>query len=222
MARKTALDYQTALLKLEADVRASARDTVADPDLTPEGRVKRHQNWVKERRWADAYQEAATGLMRALEGAQAKAAQERAKMTALPSGDAAIAAEMRLARRMKRINAALESGGTAALSKLVSEADDTELPVIVEYLADHHQSIGGVLGKAGAQIVEQALRERNPDYDAAARMAGQAGNALAVAREKVKYVSRLIEDPHTRPPGEYELANMSITVAGDEVGNLEA
>lgn len=222
MTRKTARDLEADLTKLEAVVRASASDTLTDPDLTPEGRTKRHAAWVKERGWREQFDAAATGLTTALEGAQAKAAQARATMTTIPEGDAALAQELRLQRRSKRIEAALNAGGTAALTKLIADADDAELPFLLEFIADHHESIGGDIGKAGAQIVEQSLRDRSPDYDAAARMAGQAGNALAVAREKVAYVGKLIEDPSTPPPGEYELARMSITVAGEEVGDLAA
>ena len=78
------------------------------------------------------------------------------------------------------------------------------------------------MGKAGKEIIEASLRQRNPDYDAAARTAGAAGNALTVAREKAAYMAELLDDPHTPPPSEHSIARMSVTVAGEGIGELAA
>lgn len=222
MTKKTVSDYEAALTKLEADIRATATMTVADPDLTDEGRMNRHQAWGRERRWAEQFDATANGLTTALEGAQAKAAAARATMTTMPDGDAAYAQEMRLNRRRKRIDAALNAGGTGPLMALIADADDAELPFVLEYIADDHESKGGDIAKAGHDIVEQALRDRSPEYAQAAHVAGAANNALTIAREKINYLRALIEDPATPPPGEYALAGMSVTGVVPDVAGLAA
>ena len=220
--RKTITAYEAELTRLESDIRATATMTVADPDLTPEGKQRRHQNWGRERRWTEQFDQIADGLTKALEGAQAKADAARATMTTLPAGDAALAQELRMNRRMKRIEAALNAGGTGPLMALIASADDAELPFLLEHINDHHESVGGDQGNAGAQIVEQALRDRSPDYAAAAQTAGAAGNALSIARAKLDYMRGLLDDPATPPPGEWSHAAMSITGVVPEVANLAA
>lgn len=223
MSRKTITHLEAELTQLEAAIRASARDTMNDPDLSPEGRTNRHAAWAKERRWHDTYNATAEGMLDALNAAQDKANKARATMTTLPAGDAALAAEMRFQRRRARVDAALASGGTGPLLDLIATADDTELPVMLEYVSDHYAATGGDAGKAGAEIVDQALRQRSPDYDQAVKVAGAAANAATVARERIEYVGRLLADPATPVPGEYSLAAMSVTgIGGDAVGDLAA
>ena len=220
--RKTITTYEAELTRLESDIRATAHMVTTDGDLTAEGRVNRHRNWGRERRWNEQFDTIATGLTTALESAQAKAASARATMTTLPTGEAALAQEMRMNRRMKRIEAALASGGTEAVTRLIADADDNELPFIVEHVTDHHESVGGDRGNAGHQIVEQALRTRSPEYDQAARVAGAAGNALTIARAKLEYMRGLLDDPSTPPPGEWSHAAMSITAVVPAVADLAA
>lgn len=221
--RKTVTDLEAELTQLEADIRATAHMVTGDPDLTAEGQKRRHQNWAKERRWNERYAELATGLTSALEGAQAQADQARAAMTAVPTGADAHAVEARFNRRKPRVDAALTSNaGTGALIDLIVSADDTEVGIICEYVADHLALVGGDQAKAGAQIVEQALRQRSPEYDQAARVAGAAGNALTIARERIAYMERLLDDPATQPPKEYDLAGMSMTGVVPEVADLAA
>ena len=192
-------------------------------DLTPEGQKRRHQNWAKERRWNERYAELATGLTSALEGAQAKADKARAAMTAVPTGADAHAIESRFQRRQKRVDAALTSNaGTGQLVDLIVNADDTEVGIICEYVADHLALVGGDQAKAGAQIVEQALQARDPGYAEAARVAGAAGNALAIAREKLDYMRGLLDDPATPAPGEWDYAGMQITDVVPAVADLTA
>ena len=220
--RKTITTYEAELTRLESDIRATATMTVADPDLTQEGQKRRHQNWGKERRWTEQFDTIATGITSALEGAQDKADAARATMTTLPTGDAALAQELRMNRRMKRIEAALNAGGTGPLLDLIASADDAELPFVLEHINDHHESVGGDQGKAGAQIVEQALMDRSPEYAAAAKTAGAAGNAQAIARARLDYMRALLDDPATPPPGEFDYSGMSITGVVPEVGDLTA
>ena len=222
MTRKTITEYEADLAKLESDIRSTAHMVTTDGDLTPEGRVNRHRNWGKERKWNEQFDQIATGLTTALESAQERANKARATMTTLPTGDAALAQEMRLNRRMKRIESALNSGGTSALTKLIADADDAELPFLLEHIADHHESIGGDLGSAGAQIVEEALRQRSTEYDQAAKVAGAAGNALTITREKLDYLGRLLDDPATPAPQEWDVAGMSITGVVPDVSDLAA
>lgn len=224
MSKRTVTHLEAELTKLEAAIRASARDTMNDPDLSPEGRTNRHQAWAKERGWHDTYDATADGMLDALTAAQDKANKARATMTTLPDGDAALAAEMRFQRRRARVDAALTSNaGTGPLIDLIVNADDTELPVILEYVADHHAAQGGDAGKAGAEIVDQALRQRSDEYDQAVQVAGQAANAATVARERLEYVAKLLADPATPPPGEYSLAGMSVSgIGGPEVAALAA
>lgn len=223
MSRKTITHLEAELTKLEAAIRASARDTMNDPDLSPEGRTNRHAAWAKERGWNDTYNATAEGMLDALNAAQDKADKARATMTTLPAGDAALAAEMRFQRRRARVDAALASGGTGPLLDLIATADDTELPVMIEYVSDHYAATGGDAGKAGAEIVDQALRQRSPEYDQAVKVAGQAANAATVARERIEYVGRLLADPATPVPGEYALAGMSVSgIGGPEVAALAA
>lgn len=222
MSRKTITHLEAELTQLEADIRQTASMVTGDPDLTPEGKKRRHQNWGRERKWREQFDTIAAGLTTALEGARAKADAARATMTTLPTGDAALAQEMRLNRRMKRIESALNSGGTSALTKLIADADDAELPFLLEHIADHHESIGGDLGSAGAQIVEEALRQRSPEYDQAAKVAGAAGNALTITREKLDYLGRLLDDPATPAPQEWDVAGMSITGVVPDVSDLAA
>lgn len=220
---RTIAHYEAELTKLEAAIRASARDTMNDPDLSPAGRVNRHQAWGRERRWQDTFDATANGLLDALNSAQDRADQARATMTTLPSGDAALAAEMRFQRRRARVDAALASGGTGAVTQLILDADDSELPVLLEYLSDEYSLKGGDLGKAGAEIVDEALRQRSDEYAEAVKVAGQAGNAATVARERIEYVGRLLADPATPPPGEHSLAAMSVSgIGGPEVAALAA
>ena len=222
MSRKTITHLEAELTKLEAAIRASARDTMSDPDLSPEGRTNRHAAWAKERGWQDTYNATAEGMLDALNAAQDKADKARATMTTLPAGDAALAAEMRFQRRRARVDAALASGGTGPLLDLIATADDTELPVMLEYVSDHYAAQGDA-GKAGAEIVDQALRQRSDEYDQAVRVAGQAANAATVARERIEYVGRLLADPATPVPGEYSLAAMSVSgIGGPEVAALAA
>ena len=222
MTKKTVTHLEAELTKLEAAIRASARDTMNDPDLSPEGRTNRHAAWAKERRWHDTYSATAEGMLDALNTAQDKANKAREKMTTLPAGDAALAAEMRFQRRRARVDAALASGGTGPLLDLIATADDTELPVMLEYVSDHYAAQGDA-GKAGAEIVDQALRQRSDEYDQAVRVAGQAANAATVARERIEYVGRLLADPATPVPGEYSLAAMSVSgIGGPEVAALAA
>lgn len=221
--RKTITHLEAELTQLEAAIRASARDTMNDPDLSPEGRTNRHAAWAKERRWHDTYNATAEGMLDALNAAQAKADKARATMTTLPSGDAALAAEMRFQRRRSRVDAALNAGGTGPLLDLIATADDAELPVMLEYVSDHHAAQGGDAGKAGAEIVEQSLRQRSDEYAQAVKVAGQAANAATVARERIEYVGRLLADPATPPPGEHSLAAMSVSgIGGPEVAALAA
>ena len=220
--RKTITDYEAELTKLEAAIRQTAHMVTTDGDLTPEGRVNRHRNWGRERKWNEQFDTIATGITSALEGAQAKADAARATMTTLPTGDAAYAQELRMGRRMKRIEAALNAGGTGPLLSLIASADDAELPFLLEHINDHYESVGGDQGRAGAQIVEQALMDRNPDYAAAAKTAGAAGNAQAIARARLDYMGRLLDDPATPPPGEFDYSAMSITGVVPEVGDLTA
>lgn len=222
MTKKTITTLEADMTRLEADIRATATMTVADPDLTPEGKQRRHQNWGRERKWNEQFDQIATGITSALEGAQAKADAARATMTTLPTGDAALAQEMRLNRRMKRIESALNAGGTGALLDLIATADDAELPFLLEHVSDHHEAIGGDRARAGAQIVETALQNRNPGYAAAAKTAGAAGNALTIAREKIAYMQSLLDDPATPPPGEWSHAAMSITGVVPDVADLAA
>lgn len=220
--RKTITEYEAELTKLESDIRATAHMVTTDGDLTPEGQKRRHQAWARERRWNEQFDQIADGLTKALEGAQAKAAQARAAMTTMPDGDAAYAQELRLNRRRKRIDAALNAGGTGPLMALIADADDAELPFVLEYIADHHESQGGDSARAGAQIVETALRGRSPEYAAAAQTAGAAGNALSIARAKLEHMSQLLDDPATPPPGEWSHAAMSITNVVPAVADLTA
>lgn len=221
--RKTVTDLEAELTQLEADIRATATMTVADPDLTDEGQKRRHQNWGRERRWAEQFDQLATGLTTALEGAQTKADQARAAMTTLPTGDAAAqAVEARFQRRQKRVDAAIASGGMGAVTQLILDADDSELPVLVEYLSDEYALKGGDLGRAGAEIVEQSLRQRSDEYAQAAHVAGAAGNALTIARAKLDYMRGLLDDPSTPTPGEYDYSGMSITGVVPEVSDLTA
>lgn len=221
--RKTITHLEAELTQLEAAIRASARDTMNDPNLTAEGRISRHTGWANERRWHDTYNATADGMLDALNAAQAKADKARATMTTLPAGDAALAAEMRFQRRRARVDAALNAGGTGPLLDLIATADDAELPVLLEYASDHHAAQGGDAGKAGAEIVDQALRQRSPEYDQAVKVAGQAANAATVARERLEYVAKLLADPATPVPGEHSLAAMSVSgIGGPEVANLAA
>ncbi|MCD2262446.1 hypothetical protein K3888_06990 [Dietzia aurantiaca] len=222
MTKKTITTLEADMTRLEADIRATAHMVTTDGDLTPEGRVNRHRNWGKDRKWNEQFDQIATGITSALEGAQAKADAARATMTTLPTGDAALAQEMRMNRRMKRIEAALNAGGTGPLLDLIATADDAELPFLLEHINDHHEAIGGDRANAGAQIVETALRDRNPDYAAAAKTAGAAGAALSIAREKLSYMRGLLDDPHTPPPGEWSHAAMSITGVVPAVADLAA
>ena len=223
MSRKTITHLEAELTQLEAAIRASARDTMNDPDLSPEGRTNRHAAWGRERKWADQFDATANGMLDALNAAQDKADKARATMTTLPAGDAALAAEMRFQRRRARVDAALASGGTGPLLDLIATADDTELPVMLEYVSDHYAATGGDAGKAGAEIVDQALRQRSDEYDRAVKVAGQAANAATVARERIEYVGRLLADPATPVPGEYALAGMSVSgIGGPEVAALAA
>lgn len=221
--RKTVSEYEAELTRLEADIRASARDTMNDPDLTDAGQKRRHAGWANERRWHDTYNATAEGMLDALNAAQDKANKARAAMTTLPSGDAALAAEMRFQRRRARVDAALASGGTGALVDLLATVDDSELPLLVEYATDHYATTGGDAGRAGAEIIEQSLRQRSDEYDQAAKVAGAAANAATVARERIEYVGRLLADPATPVPGEYSLAAMSVSgIGGPEVSDLAA
>lgn len=222
MTRKTVTDFEADLTQLEAAIRQTAMMVTGDPDLTAEGRKRRHKNWGRERRWNEQFDQLATGLTTALEGAQVKAAQARATMTTLPTGDAALAQELRMGRRMKRIEAALNAGGTGPLMALIASADDAELPFLLEHINDHHESVGGDQGRAGAQIVEQALMDRSPEYAAAAQTAGAAGNAQAIARARLDYMGRLLDDPATPAPGEYDYSGMSITGVVPAVADLTA
>ena len=162
---RTIAHYEAELTQLEAAVRASARDTMNDPDLSAEGRVNRHRAWGRERRWQDTFDAASNGMLDALNSAQDRATKARAAMTTLPSGDAALAAEMRFQRRRARVDAALASGGTGALVDLLATVDDSELPLLVEYATDHYATTGGDAGRAGAEIIEQSLRQRSDEYD---------------------------------------------------------
>lgn len=222
MSKKNITAYEAELTKLEANIRATATMTVADPDLTAEGKKRRHKNWGKERKWGEQFDQLATGLTTALESAQEKANKARAAMTTMPTGDAALAQELRMNRRIKRIEAALNAGGTGPLLDLIASADDAELPFLLEHINDHHESVGGDQGKAGAQIVEQALMDRSPEYAAAAKTAGAAGNAQAIARARLDYMGRLLDDPATPPPGEFDYSGMSITGVVPEVSDLTA
>lgn len=223
MTKRTITTLEADMTRLEADIRATAHMVTIDGDLTPEGRVNRHRAWGKDRRWGEQFDQIATGLTSALEGAQAKADAARATMTTLPTGDAALAAEMRFQRRRARVDAALNAGGTGPLLDLIATADDAELPVLLEYASDHHAAQGGDAGKAGAEIVDQALRQRSPEYDQAVKVAGQAANAATVARERLEYVAKLLADPATPVPGEHSLAAMSVSgIGGPEVANLAA
>lgn len=222
MSKKTITTYEAELTRLEADIRATATMTVADPDLTDEGKKRRHHAWSKERRWAEQFDQLATGLTTALESAQEKANKARAAMTTMPTGDAALAQELRMGRRIKRIEAAVNAGGTGLLLSLIASADDAELPFLLEHINDHYESVGGDQGRAGAQIVEQALRQRSPEYAAAAQTAGAAGNAQAIARARLDYMRSLLDDPATPPPGEFDYSAMSITGVVPEVGDLTA
>ena len=223
MTKRTITHLEAELTKLEAAIRATATMTVADPDLTAEGQKRRHQGWAKERRWNERYAELATGLTSALEGAQSKADQARAAMTEVPTGADAHAIEARFNRRKPRVDAALTSNaGTGQLVDLIVSADDTEVGIIVEYVADHLALVGGDQAKAGAQIVEQALRQRSPEYAEAAKTAGAAGAALTIARERIAYMERLLDDPATPPPGEFDYSGMSITGVVPAVADLTA
>lgn len=222
MSKKNITAYEAELTKLEANIRATATMTVADPDLTPEGKKRRHQGWAKERKWGEQFDQLATGLTTALESAQERASKARAAMTTMPDGDAALAQELRMNRRVKRIEAALNAGGTGPLMALIASADDAELPFLLEHINDHHESVGGDQGKAGAQIVEQALMDRSPEYAAAAKTAGAAGNAQAIARARLDYMRSLLDDPATPPPGEWDYSGMSITGVVPEVSDLTA
>ena len=224
MSRKTITHLEAELTQLEAAIRQTANMTVADPDLTDDGKKRRHAAWAKERRWAEQFDATANGLLDALNSAQDKADQARATMTTLPTGPDAHAQEQRLNRRRKRIDAALDvsAGGTGKLVDLIASADDAELPFVLEYIADHHEAQGGDAGKAGAQIVEEALRQRSPEYAQAAKVAGAAGNALTITREKLDYLGRLLDDPATPAPQEWDVAGMSITGVVPDVADLAA
>lgn len=223
MTKMTVTDYEAELTRLEADIRATAHMVTTDGDLTDEGKKRRHQAWARERRWHDQFDTIAGGLTSALESAQSRADQARAAMTTLPTGDAAAqAVEARFQRRQKRVDAAIASGGMGAVTQLILDADDSELPVLVEYLTDEYALKGGDLGRAGAEIVEQSLRQRSDEYAQAAHVAGAAGNALTIAREKIEYMSKLIEDPATPAPQEWDVAGMSITGVIPDVGDLAA
>lgn len=223
MTRKTVTDFEAGMTQLEANIRQTAMMVTGDPDLTAEGRKRRHKNWGKERQWNEQFDQLATGLTTALEGAQVKAAQARAAMTTMPTGDAAAqAVESRFQRRQKRVDAAIASGGMGAVTQLILDADDSELPVLVEYLSDEYALAGGDLGKAGAEIVDLALRERSAEYASAAKVAGAAGNALVIARERLEYMRGLLDDPATPPPGDHDYAAMSITGVVPDVADLTA
>lgn len=223
MTKKTVTQLEAEMAQLEAAIRATATMTVADPDLTAEGKKRRHQAWARERRWHERYAELATGLTSALEGAQAQADQARAAMTEVPTGADAHAIEARFNRRKARVDAALTSNaGTGPLVDLIVSADDTEVGIICEYVADHLALVGGDQAKAGAQIVETALQARDPGYAEAARVAGAAGNAQAIARAKLDYMSQLLDDPATPAPGEFDYSGMSITGVVPAVSDLTA
>ena len=64
--------------------------------------------------------------------------------------------------------------------------------------------------------------DRSPEYAAAAKTAGAAGNAQAIARARLDYMRALLDDPATPPPGEFDYSGMSITGVVPEVGDLTA
>ena len=223
MTKKTITDLEAELTQLEAAIRATAHMVTTDGDLTPEGRVNRHRNWGRERGWHDQFDTIATGLTGALEGAQAKANKARATMTTMPTADGALqAVESRFQRRRARVDAAIESGGMGAVTQLILDADDSEVPVLVEYMADSYELKGGDMAKAGPQIIDEALRQRSDEYAQAAKTAGAAGNALSIARAKLDYMRGLLDDPATPPPGEWSHAAMSITGVVPAVADLTA
>lgn len=221
MARKTIAQHEAELAELEAAMRYRIHEAKNDDTLTPKGVTERVQNWGKQERWAERLAEHSTAILGALEGVKNTAATRRAELVALPEGDAALASELRFMRRRGRIDAAIESGGAGAVQRLLAEAKPEDLPTLAEHVIDGYEAKGGTTAGAGAQLVEQELRARSPEYDTAARTAARAANGATFARAKLDYLQRLAGDPDTPVPADWALESKPIATAGDELGELE-
>jgi hypothetical protein len=221
MARKTIAQHEAELAELEAAIRFRIHEAKADDTLTEKGVVERVRNWGIQEKWAERLAEHSTAILGALDATKATAANERAKLATLPEGDAALAAELRFMRRRGRIDAAIESGGAGAVQRLLSEAEPQDLPVLAEHIVDGYEAKGGNTAGAGAQLVENELRARSPEYDRASTVAARAANGATFARARLDYLQRLAGDPNTPVPADWALESKPVATAGDELGELE-
>lgn len=216
-------EYEHQLDDAIAALRSMASVVSTDRDLTAEGKANAYSARVSLDGSAERGLAAADAMRATLRKTKDAAAAKRAELTSHPEDvNAALLAELRLTRRQKRIDAALAADGLGAVQSLLAQSSDADLPGLVERISDHYESVGGNLAKAGAEIVEQSLRARSPEYSAAAQLATQAATAEQVVNEKVAHLQRLAEDHTTPAPSEHSLAVKSVNIVSDSLGDLDA
>ncbi|AVZ39081.1 MULTISPECIES: hypothetical protein [unclassified Dietzia] len=222
MAKKTLHDIETELDAIRTEARATATRLKSGGDYTPQGVTETFTRYEKHGNWSANVEELAAAASAAIDNASRQRDELKAAMVT-PAGtvEEQLLAEMRYQRRSQRVSAALDAGA-GDLVDLIANADPADLPLLYERAVDHYTVKGGEAGKAGMAMLDHALKERNPDYAAAASTAGRAESTRHVIAEKLKFVREAVTNPDASDPTPGGVATVSVTAAGEDVAGLAA
>lgn len=210
------------LTALESDARMEASRLRANSELTDEGREAAFQRAAARNDWTGKTDRALGRLERAMTGAQAEADKVRGELVALPTGNAALAAELRSGRKARRIESAVNSDGSAAITEMVRTAEPDDLGVLLDSISDHAQSIGGRRGEAIEAVAEQALKDRDEYYKHVSARAAQARSVGVLVHARSEHLRRVVSDVNTPALSKHSLAGMSVRVGSESLLGLKA
>lgn len=205
------LNNQLAQVEAEASNVANAYRT--SRDLTPEGRRNAWDHDHRRPRWASQVQDIAARMVGALDAAEdrrdaARAEVARPKLTT----EEAILAELRYARRSDAIRATID-GNPDVARRLVADAEPADLAILLDVLDASDSDIA-------AKAAEMGLRDRAPEYAAAAEAVAKLPEARSWLAARVSAASEVVANFGARTDAGGPLATVDVHALGD-LANLE-
>lgn len=193
-----ASDAFFALRDLRDDMLNERRNLDRSGMFTSEGVVDAFAKSAELNRWSETIDRAEAAINRHAEVAHDRLAKARAAAVAPPATVAEqTLAELRLARKIKMIDALIEKPG-GNVSGLVAEADPAEVSAVVDYLRDLAES-GHPRAESIRASIAHGVDQRDPAIAEAAQKVQHAEQMRSVAGMHVAGTRRVLESAGTRP-----------------------
>jgi len=187
-----------ALRDLRDDMLAERRNLEKSGMYTGTGVSDAFGKSAELNRWAETIDQAEAAIEKHVDVARARLAKARAAAVAPPATVAEqTLAELRLARKIKMIDALIEKPG-GNVSGLVADADPAEVSAIVDYLRDVAES-GHPRADTIRASIAQGVDQRDPAIAEAAQKAQHAEQLRTVASLQITGTRRVLESAGSRP-----------------------